>query len=115
MSLEEQLMGNFNWVFDTANDVWLPAPAAVKTERKIATGQVVTGAHKLYWLKCNPSAGNSVWELTDDTDGSTAVVLDCFHTSREGHVSSYSPPMQFNNGIYLKTFTNMTSMVFAYV
>lgn len=103
------------WLWDYANEVWVKAPASVITKRLVATGQVVAGEHKLYWLKCNPSAGNSVWELTDDTDGLTAVVLDCFHTSKEGHVSQYSPPMQFTTGIYLKTFTNMTSMVFGYI
>jgi len=112
MGSEERL--NFLW--NPNLNEWEKAPAAVLTERMVAVGQVgAAGAHKLYWIDCNPSAGNSVWELTDDTDGSTAIVLDEFHTARESHVSNFSPPIPFDNGIYLKTFTLMTSITFGYI
>lgn len=103
------------WLWDDANRVWVKAPAVVVTKRMVGTGQVIAGAHKLYWMLLNPSAGLSLFELTDDTDGSTAVVLDHFDTSREGHDLPFSPPMPFTTGIYLKTLTNITSITFGYV
>jgi len=104
-----------NWLWNHISFLWEKAPACVTTKRLTGTGQVAAGAHKLYWIKCNPGAGNSVWELSDDTTGLTATVLDEFHTSREGHTDNFFPPMPFATGIYLKTVTNMTSMVFGYV
>lgn len=101
--------------WDNTLKKWVRAPAVVPGKRMTATGQVIAGAHKLYWISCNPSAGNSVWELTDDTDGSTEIVLDHYHTTRESHNTNLIPPKQFSTGIYLKTFTAMTSMVFGYV
>ena len=94
---------------------WEKEPAVVTAKRMVATGQVVAGAHKLYWLNLNPSAGNSLLELTDDTAGGGAVLYDCFHTGKEAHVHSLSPPMLFDDGIYLETFTNMTAITFGYV
>lgn len=85
------------------------------TVRKTAVGQVVAGAHELYWISCNPAAGNSVWELTDAIIALQPIALDHFHTGREGHVMTYDPPMKFTTGIYLETLTNMTSVVFCYV
>ena len=86
---------------------------SVKTVRLVAAGPVgLAGPHKLYWISCNPSAGNSVWELSDDIDGATAIVLDHYPTDRESHNTNLIPPKQFSKGIYLKTFTAMTSMVF---
>jgi len=103
------------WEWDEANNIWVKVPAVVATNRLVAVGQVIAGAHKLYWIKCNPSAGNSVWELSDDTTGLTATVLDEFHTAKEGHTDNFLPPMPFTTGIYLKTFTNMTSLIFGYI
>lgn len=85
------------------------------TTRLVAAGQVKASAGALYWLTCNPDAGNSVFELSDDLDGLGAVVLDCFSTTREGKGFNFDPPMKFATGIRLKTFTNMTSMTFCYV
>lgn len=87
----------------------------VKTKRVTGTGQVVAGTHKLYWLSCNPSAGLSVWELTDAIAGGGVVLLDCYSTARETKMGVLSPPMLFTTGIYLETFTNMTSITFGYV
>lgn len=103
------------YLWDKANAVWVEAPACVATEMKVATGQVIAGAHKLYWISCNPSAAASEWALSDDTDGSTATLLEHHHPDRESHNTNLIPPMSFATGIYLKTFTNMTSMTFGYV
>lgn len=103
------------WLWDDANEVWEKAPASVVTKRMVGVGQVIAGAHKLYWISCNPSVAASVWELSDDTTGLTATVLDHYHATRDGHNTNLIPPKQFAVGIYLKTFTNMTSMTFGYV
>jgi len=108
-------MGVFCWLWDDANSVWVKAPAAVVTKRMDAVGQVVPGAHKLYWLHMNPSAGSSILELTDDTAGAGTVMYDDFHTDREGHLHQFNPPIPFSDGIYLETFTNLTSVIFGYV
>ena len=92
------------------------AEVGLLTARMTAVGQVgAAGARKLYWMNITPSAGNSVVELTDATAGGGAVVYDCFHTAKESHVHQFDPPMEFSNGIYLETFTNMTSIVFGYL
>ncbi len=84
--------------------------------RKTAVGQAgAPGARVLFWINMNPSAGNSVVELTDATAGGAAVKYDCFHTEKESHVHQFDPPLEFSNGIYLETFTNMTSVVFGYL
>lgn len=85
------------------------------TVRMVAAGPVVAGAHNLYWVSCNPAAGNSVWEITDAIIALQPVVFDHFHTGREGHLMIMDPPMKFTTGIYLETFTNMTSVVLCYV
>lgn len=85
------------------------------TIRHTATGLVVAGAHEVYWIACSPSAANALWELSDDTDGSTAVVYDHFDTDRHSEHLIFDPPMKFATGIYIKTFTSMTSLVFCYV
>lgn len=85
------------------------------TVRKVAVGQVIAGAHNLYWVACNPAAGNSLWELTDAIAGGGAVVYDHFDTTRDSHHLDFDPPMKFATGIYLETFTNMTSLIFCYV
>lgn len=103
------------WLWNHITGAWEEAPAVVNTVRLVGVGQVAAGAHKLYWIKCNPGAGNSLWELSDDTTGLTATALDEFHTTREGHTDNFLPPMNFTNGIYLKVFTNMTSMTFGYI
>lgn len=103
------------WEWDAANNEWVKKPAVVVADRRVGTGLIAGGAHKLYWVKCNPSAGNSVWEIADSAVALGAVLLDCFHTSKEGHITNFLPPCPFTNGIYLETFTNMTSMVFGYI
>jgi len=78
-------------------------------------GPVVEAPAKLYWISCNPSVAASVWELTDDLDGLGDTVLDHYHATRDSHNTNLVPPKYFATGIYLKTFTNMTSMTFGYV
>lgn len=89
--------------------------AVVTTKRMAAVGQVVTGGHLLYWISCNPSAGLSVWELSDSEPAAGAVVIDHYHTARESHTTNLNPPMPFARGIHLNTFTNMTSIIFGYI
>lgn len=108
-------MASFNWVFDKANNVWLPAPAVVVPKRMAAAGQVIAGAHWLYWIHMNPSAGNSILVLTDAIAALAATLFDDFHTDKEGHLHPFNPPLPFSTGIYLETFTNMTSVLFGYV
>jgi len=103
------------WLWNHITEEWEKAPAVVTTVRLVGAGPFVAGAHKLCWLACNPAAGNSVFELSDDTTGLTATVLDCFSTSREGKGWTFKPPMNFVTGIYLKTFTNMTSVTIGYI
>lgn len=108
----EQVAG---WLWNHINNTWEKAPAVVTYDRRVGTGLIVGGEHKLYWVACNPAAGNSVWELTDAVAALGPVALDHFHTGREGHILLINPPMNFTVGIYLETFTNMTSVVVGYV
>jgi len=103
------------WLWNHITNEWEKAPAVVTTIRLVAAGQVAAGAHKLYWLHMNPSAGNSILELTDAIAALGAVIYDDFHTAKEGHIHTLNPPMPFSTGIYLETFTNMTSVLFGYV
>ena len=83
--------------------------------RKTAVGQVVAGAHELHQLCANPSAANAALELTDAIAGGGAVLMDMFFSARETHHYVFDPPIPFATGIYLETFTNLTSVLFCYV
>lgn len=107
--------GAYKYLWNHITGAWEKAPAVVSTILRTDAGQIKGSAGKLYWISCNPSVAASEWELTDDTDGSTAVVLEHHHADRESHNTNLIPPMYFANGIYLKTITNMTSMTFGYV
>jgi len=109
-------MGAVNlWLWDDTNEVWVKAPACVATKRMTDVGQVVAGAHKLCWVACNPSAGLSLWEIADSAVPGGAALLDCYSTARESKGFVFNPPCPFTDGIYLETFTNMTSITFGYV
>ncbi len=101
-------------LWDPTANKWVKAPAHVTDKRMDAVGQVYEGACKLHWILANPGAGLSLFELTDDTDGSGDLKLDHFDTSRDGHVLSFCPACRFGTGIWLKTFTNLTSLTFGY-
>ena len=103
------------WLWNHITNAWEKAPAVVTAVRLIAAGPVVAGTHKLYWISLNPGAGNSVIELTNAIAALGVIVFDHFDTSREGHMLSLSPPMQFDTGIYLETLTNLTSAIFGYI
>ena len=111
MEGQERLV--YHWD-DTLNE-WVKAPLSSTPKRMLGTGQVIAGQHYLCWMTCNPSGGNSLWEVTDAIAAGGTVVIDCFSTSRESKFGSFRPPIYFANGIYLETFTNMTSMTFGYV
>jgi hypothetical protein len=78
------------------------------------TGSVVTGARALYWLHIDPSGQNWDYELTDATAGGATVYFDDFHADRNGPIHTFDPPIPFSTGIYVETFTNLTSLTFAY-
>lgn len=89
---------------------WFPAT----TVRMLAAGLVVAGEHDLYWVHCNPAAGNSTWELTDAIIALQPIVIDHFETGRQAHIVTFHPPIHFAVGIYLETFAAMTSVVLCY-
>lgn len=103
------------WLWDNANSAWVKSPAAVVPKRMTGTGLVVAGAHKLFWVSMNPSAANSVLELTDAIAAAAAVVFDMYHATRDHMHMVLSPPMPFTTGIYIETFTSFTSVMFGYV
>ncbi len=82
--------------------------------RRTTTGSIVKGHYHVQWLTFNPSAANNLVEFTDDEDGSTAVVWDFFRAAREAQHINFSPTFHFDNGIYLKTLTNITSIIIGY-
>ena len=115
-NLKERLMPNK--VIIVGSDINVPVssqPAEVTTIRMVAAGQVAPGAHKLCWISCNPSAGLSLWELTDAIAGGGVVLLDCYSTARETKLGVLSPPMPFATGIWLETLTNVTGITFGYI
>lgn len=103
------------WLWDYTNNSWVKAPAAIIPKRMTATGQVIAGAHKLYWVSMNPSAANSVLELTDAIGGGSAVVFDMYHATRDHMHMLLNPPMPFATGIWIETLTSFTSVMFGYV
>ena len=109
------MSGVFVWLWDNTLGEWVKDQASSTPKRMLAAGQVVAGQHYLCWMSCNPAAGNSLWEVTDAIAALGTVVLDCFSTNRESKMGSFRPPMYFATGIYLETFTNMTSITFGYI
>ena len=103
------------WLWNHITEEWEKAPAVVTPDRRIGTGLISGGAHKLYWISCTPAAPNAEWEITDAVAALGPVVLAHFDTDRESEVLNYSPPIPFTTGIYLETFVNMTSITFGYI
>lgn len=103
------------WAWDDVSKIWVKAPAVSIPKRMTGTGLVVSGEHKLCWLACTPSAGLSLWELTNAIVSGKTVVLDCYSTARESKMGNFTPPILFTTGIYLETFTNMTSITIGYI
>ena len=83
-------------------------------KRMTAVGQVVGVPAKLHWMTMSPAAAASVIELTDDLVGGAVLAWDMTHGVNSSHHMNIMPPMPFANGIYLKTLTNMVSMIFGY-
>lgn len=103
------------WAWDYVNNEWCKIPAAVTTKRMTTTGQVASGARKLFWVSMNPSAADSEAVLIDSLTATGDTVFDMFHASRDHMHMVLNPPMIFATGIYLKTIDHMTSMIFGYV
>ncbi len=113
------------WLWDSDAAAWVKGKAdssgriyvvedhdGLAPVRLTATGLVQTGATELHWISITPSAGNSVVELSDDLDGSSAILWEHFDTDRHSDHINIEPPMLFSTGLYLKTFTNMTAVTF---
>lgn len=90
-------------------------PIGSTVVRMVGVGLVVAGPHDLYWVACNPAAGNSIWEITDSLVALAPIVMDCFSTVRQGHVMTFDPPIEFATGIFLETFAFQTSVILCYV
>ena len=102
------------WLWDPTAKKWVKCPIHCTVARMTDVGLVYEGAAKLHWIICTPSAGLSLWELTNDLDGSSDPAVDCFSTTRESKMGSFTPAARFSTGIYVKTFTNMTSLTIGY-
>ena len=83
-------------------------------DRHTETGLVNAGETALYWLTLNPSGQNAVMALADAVEGGGTVVYDQFHAGREAEHFNFRPAMKFTNGLYLETFTNLTSVIFGW-
>ena len=89
---------------------------SVTTTRMLAAGPVgLAGPHKLYWLLSDPSGPNNAAALSDATIAAQPIVLDGFEAQQQSFFMNLNPPMQFIKGIYLETFTAMTSITFGYI
>lgn len=102
------------WLWSPAESKWIKSPADCLTVRLTAAGQAYLGLCRLHWVIANPSALLGAIEITDDADGLSAIKVDLFSTARDSNIVNLTPAMKFVTGIYLKTFTNMTSVVFGY-
>jgi len=107
--------GKFVWLWNHILGRWEPSPGVVTTTILDAEDEFIAGAHKLYWISCNPSAGNSEWGLSDAVAPGGAILLEHFHTTKESHNTNLIPPMDFTNGIYIEHLVAMTSMTFGYI
>jgi len=107
--------GAYEYRWNHITGAWEKAPAVVTTTKLTAEDTGIAGAHKLYWISCNPSAGNSEWGLTDAIAAGGVILIEHFHTTKESHNTNLIPPMYFATGIWIETFTNMTSITFGYI
>jgi len=103
------------WLWNGVTDKWEKAQSASIPVRRVAVGAFIPGAHKLCWVACDPSAGLSLWEITDAIAGGSPVILSCYSTARESKIGAFTPPINFKTGIYLETFTNMTAITIGYI
>jgi len=83
-------------------------------KRMTAVGQVAAVPAKLHWMTMSPTAAASLIELIDSLTAAGAVAWDMTHGVNSAHHMNIMPPMPFATGIYLKTLTNMTSIIFGY-
>lgn len=108
--------GAYKYIWNHITEEWEKAPAVVTTTSMLGTGQVgPAGAHKLYWVVCSPDAPGSEFELSDDTDGSTAEVYCHFDSDKHSEHLPLDPPMPFTNGIYVKKFDKIKCLHFGYI
>lgn len=93
---------------------WEKVPLSCLTIRRVAVGQVYLGHCRLHWVIMNPSAPNALLAVTDANAALAAIVLDFFEADRNTLPFTMAPPKWFETGIYLETFTNLTSVIFGY-
>jgi hypothetical protein len=102
------------WGWDPVHSRWEKIPISATNVRKTATGQVYLGGALLHWIIINPSAPNALLEITDASAGGGAVILDFFLANRNTLCFTMAPPEDFTTGVWLETFTNLTSVCFGY-
>lgn len=113
------------WLFDGTN--WVRAKATpegalyiveghrdVIQTRKTVAGLIVAGHYHVQWLTLNPSATANLIEFVDSDDGTGAVVWDFAKAEKEAQHINFRPTFHFDNGIYLKTLDNYTSIIIGY-
>ena len=106
--------GVFPWGWDPVLEIWVKIPTSCTTTRLIAAGQAYLGMCRLHWIVVNPSAPNALLAITDHNAAAGVVVVDCFLANRNTLPIAMVPAKRFETGIYLETFTNLTSVVFGY-
>ena len=103
------------WLWNHISSIWEKAPAVVTTKLMAATGAVKGSAGKLYWVTLNVDGSGGYIELSDDTDGSTAVVYRLQAVGNDSKHAVLDPPMEFTTGIYLKGVDHIVNVIFGYI
>ena len=91
------------------------APIGATVAPVAAAGAVAAGARDIYWIACTPDDPNAEWELSDDTDGSTAEVYCHFDSDKHSEHINFDPPMHFSTGIYVKKFDHIKCLHICYI
>lgn len=95
------------------SSVW-KAAIGPKRVTVIAGGPLFAVPTIVYWIACNPDAPNAWWILTDDLDGLGTPAYEHFDTDKHGDHIDFNPPLEFKIGLYVSTFSNMTSLIICY-
>ena len=94
--------------------VWKTNQDKLSLIRKTATGSVVSGACKLYWMTIAPSGATTVLDISDGTSSGTTIWSWQDVVGTGPHLS-FDPPMPFATGIYIETLTDITAVTFGYL
>jgi len=107
--------GAYEYRWNHITEEWEKAPAVVTTTRLTAEDTGIAGAHKLYWVACSPDGANAEWQLTDAIAPGGGIVYDHYDSDRHSEHLVFSPPMQFDTGIWVEKFDHMFSLLFGYI